>query len=202
MAHSSSSQLQGWIDRMKAGDADARGELLSHACERLRRLTRKMLQGFPCVHDFEQTDDVLQKTALRLLRRLQAVQVATVHEFFQLAAREMRRELLSLVKRYRGKAPVTGAACNDQSTGNPRPGLPDVGESTLRPDRLALWTEFHGRVESLPPNERAVFNLIWYQGLTQADAAVLLRVPRASVQRRWLAARLRLQAALPAETFD
>src|SRR2546426_1060956 len=49
-------QCQTWIDRLQAGDLKARDELLGHACERLRRLTRKMLKGFVRLKRWELTD--------------------------------------------------------------------------------------------------------------------------------------------------
>jgi hypothetical protein len=55
MAEASTTRLQSWIDRMRAGEKDARDELLNHACERLRRLTRKMLQDFARVRHWEDT---------------------------------------------------------------------------------------------------------------------------------------------------
>src|SRR5947209_5895326 len=40
-------QVQGWLDRLRAGDESARKELLNCACDRLTRLTRKMLKSYP-----------------------------------------------------------------------------------------------------------------------------------------------------------
>ena len=48
----------------------------------------------------------------------------------------------------------------------------------------------------LPAEEREVFDLLWYEGLEQREAAACLGVPRATVQRHWLKARLRLKAIL------
>jgi RNA polymerase sigma-70 factor (ECF subfamily) len=51
-------------------------------------------------------------------------------------------------------------------------------------------------VEALPEPERAAFDLLWYQGLTQEEAAQVLGVSISTVKRRWLDARLSLQQAL------
>jgi DNA-directed RNA polymerase specialized sigma24 family protein len=51
-------------------------------------------------------------------------------------------------------------------------------------------------VEGLPEEEREAFDLCWYQGLTQAEAALLLSVSETTMKRRWLAARARLGAFL------
>src|SRR5438270_11169773 len=93
-------QLEGWLLRMRAGDASARGELLEHVCERLRRLTRKMLKGFPGVKRYAETDDVLQNSLLRLLRALDDVQPTSTREFLGLAATQIRRELLDLARHF------------------------------------------------------------------------------------------------------
>ena len=163
-----------------------------------------MLHDFARVRSFEESDDVVQNVALRLLRRLEAVQVASVAEFMRLAARETRRELIDLIRHYFGpcgpggrQAPAAGAPSSSDYPPNV-----DPPEMTHQPDRLAMWAEFHERVESLPDEERAVFDLIWYEGLSQTEAAAALGVPRATVQRTWLAARLRLQAFLRDEAFD
>ena len=61
------------------------------------------------------------------------------------------------------------------------------------------WGEFHEAVGALPEDERDVFDLLWYQGLTRQEAAALLEVSAKTVQRRWQAACLRLHDALHGE---
>ena len=87
---------------MNAGDASARGELVGHARERLLRLTRKMLQDFRRVHRWEDSDDVLHDALFRLDQALQVVKVASVREFFRLAAKQIRRQLIDLARHYYG----------------------------------------------------------------------------------------------------
>jgi RNA polymerase sigma factor (sigma-70 family) len=48
----------------------------------------------------------------------------------------------------------------------------------------------------LPADEREVFDLVWYQGLTQDKAATLLGISEATLKRRWLSARRRLHQVL------
>jgi len=64
------------------------------------------------------------------------------------------------------------------------------------PANLAAWAELHRQVEALPEEEREVFDLLWYQELTQAEAAGVLGVSGSTVKPRWVAARLRLLQAL------
>ncbi len=110
-------QIQGWLDRLRDGDAAARESLLEFSCERLRRLTRKMLRRFERVHRWEQTDDVLQSAMVRLHRTLAEVRPESAADFYRLAALNIRRELLDLAKHYFGPcglgtrhASVDGAA--------------------------------------------------------------------------------------------
>ena len=54
----------------------------------------------------------------------------------------------------------------------------------------------------LPDDLRAAFDLLWYQGLTQAEAAELLGVAVPTVKLRWMKARLQVQQALGGAPFD
>ncbi len=92
----SSTQIQLRLDRLRAGDEAARDDLLRIACDRLSRLARKMLRSFPVVRPWEQTDDVLQNASMRLCRALDDVKPASVRSFINLAAVQIRRELIDL----------------------------------------------------------------------------------------------------------
>ena len=194
-------QLQRCLDRLRDGDAAARAELLDTACARVTRLAHKMLRRYPRVRRWEETDDVVQNVVLRLHRALEQIQPATVRDFLRLAALNIRRELLDLVKHYYGPE---GAGAHHATTPAPKDDThPDPGREpagrTHDPERLAAWAEFHRQVEALPADEREVFDLLWYEGLSQTEAAELLGVSERTVQRRWQAARLALYDALHGE---
>jgi RNA polymerase sigma-70 factor (ECF subfamily) len=194
--HEGSTQIQRCIDRLRSGDATARDELLAHAVDRLTRLTRKMLRDFPRVHRWEETDDVLQNAALRLCRALEEVQPATTADFFRLAAAQIRRELLDLARRYFGPQGPGAHQASVAGAGIEPSGGPNPEDTTRDPDRLAAWTDFHREVEALPGEEREVFDLLFYQGLSQAEAAAALDVSERTIKRRWQAARLYLSRTL------
>jgi RNA polymerase sigma factor (sigma-70 family) len=197
-----STQIRRCIDRLRAGDETARDELLAHASDRLVRLTRKMLRDFPGVQRWEQTDDVLQNAALRLCRALRAVQPPTAADFFRLAAAEIRRELRDLARRFAGAhglgahhATIAGPAVNaGEVSASARD--PDPADTTHDPDRLESWTDFHRQAEALPPEERETFDLLYYQGISQTEAAAILDVSERTIKRRWQSARLLLHEAL------
>jgi RNA polymerase sigma-70 factor (ECF subfamily) len=198
MPEDSTTQLQACLDRLNAGDPVARDELIRRACERLRRLTARMLQDSPRLQRWEEADDVFQNATLRLLRALEAAPPASVQEFFGLAALQVRRELIDLARHYfgpEGLAALHASGGTDDSPNSTPPGG-DPSTSTYQPERLAVWREFHEHVEALPIPEREVFGLLWYHGLTQDEAAQILNVSVATVKRRWLSARVLLQETL------
>ncbi len=184
-------QLQGHLDRMLAGDAAAREELFRHAAGRLERLTRKMLQGFPGVRRWAQTDDVLQNALVRLLRALQDVRPKSMREFFGLSAEQIRRELIDLARHYYGPQ---GVGANHASLG--AGAAIERADLTHEPSALAGWCEFHEQVQKLPETEREVMLLLFYQELPQAEAAAILGVSVRAVQRRWQSALLKLHQVL------
>lgn len=191
----SDTALQGLIDLANAGDAAAWGELLAHSCERLRRLARKMLKGYPDLRRWEGTDDLLQNSLLRLHRALREVNPSSVRHFFNLATVQIRRELLDLADHHFGPH---GDAANHHTDGPclaaGEDGALDRQAVADEPTSLDGWTEFHARIEALPEEEREVVGLIWYEGLAQEEAAAVLGVSVRTVKRRWQSARLLYEA--------
>lgn len=192
-------QLQRLLDAGQEGVEAAYDVLLGHAAERLRRLARRMLRGWPDVRRWEATDDLLQNSLLRLHRCLTQVRPDSVADFFRLATVQIRRELLDLAKRHRGPESMGanhhtdahGIAADDED--GPLRRQDDGAEE---PMTLEDWTAFHEAVEALPPEEQAVVNLLWYEDMTQDQTAAVLGISLRTVKRRWQAARVRLFQAL------
>ncbi len=163
-------------------------------------MARKMLKGYPGVARWEQGDDIAQNALIRLDRALRAVAPPTARDFFRLAAAEVRRELIDLARHYYGPrglgahhsshAEHAESPANREARGAPAP------DTTNDPGKLAAWSEFHSTVDSLGESDRELFDLLWYQGLTQADAARVLGVTERTVNSRWLAARVHLSDTL------
>ena len=111
---------------------------------------------------------------------------------------QIRRELIDLARHYDGP---TGMAAHHESWmpsdgSRESPAGRVAAAHTDDPDRLEAWSRFHRCVESLIDEDREVFDLLWYQGLTQGRAAQVLGLSEKTVNRRWIAARLRLNEAL------
>jgi RNA polymerase sigma factor (sigma-70 family) len=191
------SQLVHLLDRIQVGDPGAEDELFQHVVERLERLARKMLRGFPAVRRWEQTPDVMQKAMLRLLQALRRQQrPASTRAFMAQAGNLIRWELKDLKRHYYGPEGMgrhhhTDGAARDLGAPAHEPADPSPGW-----DELEEWGEFHEQVEKLPEEEREVVNLHFYQGLPKKDIAELLGVDVRTIQRRWNGALQRLHSRL------
>jgi RNA polymerase sigma-70 factor (ECF subfamily) len=190
------------LRQFRAGDAQARDGLIRRARERLSRHTRHMLRGFPGVRRWEETDDVLQNSLIRLDRALSAVTPESPRHFWNLAALQITRELRDLADHYQGPHGHganyhTDGGCAE-SDGCPR-SLQHNPDTEGEPASLAEWTLFHEQIQALPEAEREVFGLIWYNGLSQQEAAGVLDTSVRTVKRRWQSARLLLARALYGE---
>jgi RNA polymerase sigma-70 factor (ECF subfamily) len=153
-----------------------------------------MLHGYPQLRRWEQTDDVLQNSMIRLHRALADVRLESVRHFFRLAASVVRRELIDLARHHLGPE---GAGAHHHTDGQP---ADDAGGSlhvdAMEPYDLSSWTEFHLEVENLPDDEQEVVSLLFYEGLTQEEAAKVLSISLRTLKRRWQAAKLRLSEVL------
>ncbi len=190
--------LERLIQRLSDHDDGARRQLFEVTHDRLLRLTRKMLKQFPGVRRWEQTDDVWQNAGMRLWQALERLQPTSVAHFFSLAALNIRRELIDLLRHYYGAQGIGANQVSHLADTTDAPAAPATEgmDQTHEASHLAVWTEFHRKVEELPEELRTAFDLLWYQGLTQEQAAHLLNVSVRTVKRRWQSARLALYDAL------
>ena len=187
--------LERWLERLRKGDEAARSEVINNACQRLEALTRRMLRNYSRLRRWEQTGDVLQNAVLRLYRSLATIQPESPAQFYGLAAAQIRRELTDLARHHFGPE---GAAAHHHTDGGERAGGPVESKADPggEPATLAEWTDFHEKVQLLPETEREVFGLLWYEGLTQAEAAQVLGVTERTIKNRWRSAKLELKQLL------
>ena len=193
--------LNDCLERLKAGDADARERILSLSIDRLVHLVRKMKKSFPRVARWEQTDDIFQNAAMRLYGAMEEVEIENARHFYRLAALHFRRELIDLARHYQGPQGMgknhhtMGVKQNWENDDGVAPAF-DPGGMTQEPQQIAKWSEFHAEIEKLPEAERDVFDLIWYHDMTQEEAAKVLDVSVRQIKRRWRSARLLLHEQL------
>ncbi|MBM4069297.1 MAG: sigma-70 family RNA polymerase sigma factor [Planctomycetes bacterium] len=185
--------LQGWLSRMRGGDAKARDEMLRALGQRLERLAGAMLRKFPNVQRWEQTADVFQNAIVRLMRSLEKIEPENTRAFLGLAAEHIRRELLDLARHYGGKQ---GLGANHASVAGGDSVTPLEPAQPGEDAELDLWAAFHEAVANLPAEEREVVSLSFYHGWTQKEIAALFGVDERTIRRRWNAAMLRLREPL------
>jgi RNA polymerase sigma-70 factor (ECF subfamily) len=197
MSQGETTQIVGWIERMKSGDDRAMGELLVHFEARLINLTHKMLKDFPIVQRWEQTDDIFQGAAMRLSRALAGVTPRSTREFFGLVALQVRRELLNMTEIYRDRLTPSRVGHLVPGGGSPDSGAsPDPVDKQDRQGELEAWTDFHDAAAALSDEVREVFHLIWYGGLSQHEAALVVGVSERTIRGRWQEARLSIYREL------
>lgn len=190
-------KLQQLLDLARQGDSDARRQILNHTCERLRGLTQRMLRDFPVVKRWSETDDVLQNAMLRLHWSFSEVRPESPRQFYGLAATQIRRELIDLARHFKGPQGIGANLHTDGCQENE-----DLLNNTVEPVDLEAWTNFHTAVEALPEDQRDVVSLLWYQELSQPEAADVLCISLATLKRRWQAARLALFDRLKDSDFE
>ncbi len=169
---------------------DLAEKALLDVMDSLRQLSSRMLAGFPDVQRWDQTDDVFQQAAMKLFLALRESPAATRRHLENLVALQVRRTLIDLGRRYANRVAMSSQrwtpSLNDWSC-NSMSELPASNESD--PHGLIDWVELHEAIDNLAVDEREVFQLVWYRGLSKDEVAQLLNVDLRTVQRRWRAAR-------------
>ena len=186
-------ELHGLVDRIQAGDREAADALIRRSAERLENLASKMLKDFPRVGRWEDTGDVFNSAASRLLNTLREVTPDSVAGFFRLAAQAVRRELLDLARHYSG---VMNHAAHHESLPDGPPAATHWASRPKEARNLERWAAFHEAVERLPADERELIELGYYEGLSREEMARLYEVDEKTIRRRWNRATRRLAEAV------
>jgi RNA polymerase sigma factor (sigma-70 family) len=118
------------------------------------------------------TDELLGGVVERLLKALREVRPQTVRQFFALANRHMHWELNDLARRL-DAAPLAAELPGELAASV-------SNDSRVGPNARRILQE----IDSLPEEEREVFELVQIQGLTHAEVALVLGVASKTVQRR------------------
>lgn len=186
-------QFSELIKRVRDGDSQAMNALVQHNCDRLQRLARHMLRGFPSLRRWAETDDVLQNALIRMMRSLREVEPSSPREFFGLATLQIRRELIDLARHYFGPR---GLGANVDSNAGYSNNDQRATDESNEPGALAQWQEMHETIGALPEEDREVVGLLFYEGLSQGEAADVLDISVRTVQRRWHRALAKLHETL------
>lgn len=186
----------------RRGDPAAIELLVTHCQKRIEYIASKLLRAHPEVRRWEETGDVVQESSLRLLAALRARHPESECHLLRLAALQVRRELIDLVRHYKGpQSPVAQLETNS---------FKDDGNVFMRVDHVSAkdaetvtaserWERFHAAVADLPDEERQVFEMTWYLGVDQATIAGLKGCSTRTVKRRWQEAQNSIKAAMGGE---
>jgi RNA polymerase sigma factor (sigma-70 family) len=165
-------------------------DLLEQAAQRLRLLCASVLnRSYPRLARPPlnlETDELLDGVVAGLITALRKVQPQTVRQFFALANQHMRWQLNDLA-RLLDKRP--GLVAFPES-GALAP--PESSESCLSQDARRMLMA----IESLPQEDREVFELVRIQGLSNPETAAVVGVSVKTIQRRLNRARLLLAEQL------
>jgi RNA polymerase sigma-70 factor (ECF subfamily) len=178
-----STHIQALLNDHAAGMPAARGALLEYTLERFRILAQRMFRSEKMLHVLDQTDDVMQKGMMRLLKALESIKPNDVRAYFGLAARQLRFVIADLAEQYRGRQPFVSLEQLSE---------PSCTNSSHEPTSLLEWSEFHQAVAQLPDEERETFDLLFYGGMEQLEAAALLGISERTLRRRWHSCKLLL----------
>lgn len=200
-ASTSPTRLERTLGALRSADpavcTAARHELVSLAAQRIRVLAHRMLAGSARVRRWEETDDVVQGALLRLYRALGTVVPNDAQHFLRLAALQVRRELIDLSRRH--GSPESFAANHETHVAGLNGSEQHVKAATDRsaeqPEQLAEWSRFHAVVASLPDEQRELFDMVWYLGMTQDEIARFYDCSPRTVRRRWEETKQRFTAA-------
>jgi RNA polymerase sigma factor (sigma-70 family) len=151
--------------------------LLDRSVRRLQMLCTNLLyRSYPRLTQPPvnlQPDELLGGVVERLLKAMREVRPPTVRQFFALVNQHMRWELNDLARRLDEQP----AALELYEGLVPAPASSDSG---ISPEGRRMLEA----IDKLPEEEREVFSLVRFQGLTHAEAAEVLGVSAKTVQRR------------------
>lgn len=190
-----STRINNLLAQVKAKEPKAREELIAHSLDRLQRLSRKMFRKHANLCTLEQTDDIVQKLVIKLHKMLDDLFPENTSSYFKLASQNLRWVLQDLARSSIAKHQSFG----EMSTSVKRNELLNTKDPDGGPSNYAEWSEFYEKIELLPDENKELFDLLWFQGLSQVDAAMFLNIPLRTLRRKWMITRILIRTLIKNE---
>lgn len=163
--------------RIANGDDSAQEELYQHAFSRLLAQCQRILRQELSVPNPMITENaVLAEASQRLRKAMESDKVSptTAREFFGLAGRNIRWQVIDMLRKRSQQQGDTHVF--EQLTGDGK---------ELQPEETEKWELFWSAIDSLDDQQREVFDLIWVNGLSQYEAAEVMGKTRNQVDSIW-----------------
>ena len=174
------------LRRHRQGDERAAAELLAHTSARVRLIARSTLREFGLVRTLQETDDVFHEAIIKLQKALLGIRPENSAAFFGLVGLKIRQVLLDMAvkaKRRGRQKPLDDEAASPAARGG-------------SPSEEARVQEIHEIIGNLPEHHRIMFDLLFYDGVTQAQAAEILKIAVPTVKKHYHAAKIALDERL------
>lgn len=195
-------QIGQYLNEIAAGNKACLAELLGHVGDRLRIVASRALYNSRAgqAHALSDTEDVLQSAYLRILSRCdyviqrigQVAETDRVRYFFGCTSQTIRDLVVEELRRPASRRALHQPPFGDHSDDSMGMRMAENAASESEsPDKLAMWSEFHSFIESLPEGVRDVVDLHWYHGLTHNEVGIALGIAEVTSRARWAQARHR-----------
>jgi len=188
------------LDAIESGDAHAASELLPLVYDELRTLAEARMANESPDHTLEPTA-LVHEAYIRLVGGADPGWQNRAH-FFAAAAEAMRRILIDNArhkKRLKRGGNHQRVELHDNIAAAP---LSGVGAASNNGDDILQLDEALARLADEDPPAAELVKLRFFAGLTLADAAALLHLPRRSADRLWAYARAWLRCELDRRRDD
>lgn len=178
-----------WWKRIEESVARGGGSIGAHTYTDLRAIAGALLKGGKAGQTLQPT--ALVHEAYLRIARLEPVSARDRKQFLALAAKAMRSVLVDHARRKNAARRGAGRRSDLAETLEGVPAVDSIAPGELV-DLDAALSEF----ESIDPERARVVELLYFGGLSTAEAAELLETTPRSIQRAWAAARAWLHRRL------
>ena len=165
--------LEAAFYRLIDGDDAAVTDIVALSHQRFMMMAHNTLRRYPHVRAKYRTSDVLHETYPDILNTLKGLPIASPLVFLRCVGQQIRWTLQDLARKVSRRPDVTGVYLGE------KPGKAND------PADAVLWGEVHQWVEELEDEDRQLFDLICYCGLTHDEVAARLKVCDRTIRRKW-----------------